>query len=68
MEDKAVARALIESLCRTHPAYREPADERRAYNRQKQAELGDDYPNWYFKRYMAVDEFIDQRAPDPLPN
>lgn len=50
-------RTTYEILCQAHPGYRDPANERRAALRRKQQELGDAYPEWYWHRFLAVDEF-----------
>lgn len=56
MERNAMNEAY-DLLCRAHPGYRDPANERRAALKSKQAELGEGYARWYFLRFMSIEEF-----------
>lgn len=56
MERNAVDEAY-DLLCRAHPGYRDPANERRAALKSKQAELGDGYARWFWMRFLSIEEF-----------
>lgn len=58
MDSEPMTMEFYRTMCRTHPAYREPEAERRADMRLKQAELGDQFPVWFFDTHIGIDEFV----------